>query len=174
AMHVSQNPLAISFPENRIRAAAELGVHLKVVQKQRSSPAYLGFPFRNRAAVFAMDVHLGKIPFFRPQIAQFRMDRYPNSLHQGADVRSPKSRLRKMLQFDGPVEQNHRRGKVKAEASLFSGSYFKLLPQRLKRQGVDTPLDTFDLFRGECVIALERQNGLDAEVGGGASGEALE
>ena len=63
---------------------------------------------------------------------------------------------------------------MKAEASLFRGSYFKLLPQSLKRQGVDAALDTFDLIRSECVIALERQNGLDAEVGGGASGEALE
>ena len=79
-----------------------------------------------------------------------------------------------MLQLDGPLEQNHRRGKVKAEASLFRGSYSKLLPQRVKRQGVDAALDTFDLIGSERVIALERQNGLDAEVGGGASGEALE
>src|SRR6266403_6255475 len=102
------------------------------------------------------------------------MDGYPHSLHQSTNVLSHKSRLRKMFQLDGSLEENHGCGKMEAEASLFRGSYFGLLPQRLNRQGVDTALDTLHLISSQSMIALERQQGLDAEVGGGAGGEALD
>src|SRR6266436_1710902 len=102
------------------------------------------------------------------------MDGYPHSLHQCTDVLSLKGRLRKMLQLDGSLEENQGCRKMEAEASLFRGSYFRLLPQRLNRQRVDTALDTLHLISSQSMIALKRQQGLDAEVGTGAGGEALD